>query len=478
MSVLWVVPVFLALLAVIALGASGRGFAGLRWTGTVGIGFSLLARTVGWWRTSDALVSWFYFVVALLSMFALWYSGPYLEREAEQHQWSLARVRRYYGFLFLFIAALASLALWTNLLFLWLAMEACTLSSVVLTAAPQNQGAVRAAFKYVVITELGGLVALTGTILALTAVGSPLFAWHPAPAHAVSAVHQHWALIGGLLALVGYGAKAGLAPFHTWLPDAHSEAPAPVSALLSGLKLAGGVVIVLRLDRVLAGAIPSGTLKDGLIVLGLLSLVVAAAFMAVQRDLKRLWAYSSIEHIGLIALGIGFGGIALIGAMLHIFTHAVSKTLLFHNAGTVRLLYRSSDFTAGAKAVMQRTPWTGALLAIGAAAIVGLPPFAPFWSEWLILAGGFHLAANRVFVLIAAALLVIIFVATVRQMPQWLFTPGRGSMGTEARIAEPGALVFPGVILAILVVAGGIGIPMALHPLWTHLVQQWGGVTL
>ncbi len=470
---LWTIPTSMLILAPVSWLVPIRGLDWTRRTGIIFLIAALATQLSHLWHGADPLASWYFITVAVFSIFALWYSGPYINREARQHQWANSRIKFYYVLLFVFLFSLIALALWTNLLWLWIAMEVATLSSVVLAAVPNTSAAVEAAWKYVMVTETGAMFALMGTILALTAVGSPLFAWHPLPVHhALSRTDQHWALIGSYMALVGYGAKAGLAPFHTWLPDAHSEAPAPISALLSGLKLAGALVIIYRLFRVVSFAVPPVYLRDALVLLGLLSLLIAAGFLAFQSDLKRLWAYSSIEHIGIISLGIGFGGVALIGAALHIWTHAASKTLLFHNAGTVRLLYHTSELK-GARAILHRTPWTGTLLALGSAAIVGLPPFAPFWSEWLVLAGGFHQVQDRLFVAVAAALMAIIFIAIARRVPQWLFSPGPvGKPIAAPAIVEPTALVLPTAVLGVIVLVGGIALPLAVHPLWHNLVDQ------
>lgn len=426
----------------------------------------LVALALGLWHPRDPLAAWFFVTVSVLGGFGIWYSGPYIAREAALHGWTPTRLRLYDGLFLAFVASLAALALWTNLLALWLALEAATLSSVVLVGLPDSSASLEAALKYLLVTETGGLIALVGTVLARGAAGASLLGAH------IALAPLPWALVGAYLALVGYGAKAGLAPLHTWLPDAHSEAPAPVSALLSGLKLAGAVVVIFRLFQSVEPLVGAAWLKVPLILLGLASLVVAAAFLVFQRDLKRFWAYSSIEHIGLISLGVGFGGIALIGAVLHIWTHATTKTLLFHNAGTIRLVYGSSHHANGARAVLTRTPWTGAFLALGAAAIVGLPPFAPFWSEWLILAGGLRQGGDRIFALIAAGLVFAIFVAIARRVPEWLFTPGPVGTPPRDRLAEPAALIAPTAALAVLVIAGGIGLPAAAHPLWQHLVSE------
>lgn len=438
------------------------------------LGASLVSLWLHLWSAPDMLAFWFYTIVAVLSFFGLWYSEPYLKEETRLHHWSSSKVKSYSVLLWAFVASLLAIALWTNFLFLWVGIEAATLTSVFLTGAPGDSRSTEAAWKYLVVTEAGGFAAFLGTILVLESTGRSLGQWAYTPAviH-VPAGAGHWALLGGLLALIGYSTKAGLAPFHTWLPDAHSEAPAPVSALLSGLKLAGAMIIAYRLFLLLSSTLNILWLKDALIGLGLASLALSAGFVAFQSDLKRLWAYSSIEHIGLIALGMGFGGIALVGAILHIWTHAVSKTLLFHNAGTVRLLYHTSRQDEGAKGLFHRTPWTGGLLALGAMAIAGLPPFAPFWSEWLILAGGFQSSANRVPVMIALGLLVVIFAGISKRLPGWLWTPGSSvEANRPPKHREPWPLLAPSLVLALLVIGGGIGLPAANPPAWHHLVIQ------
>lgn len=478
-TAMWVIPSGMAVLSLIALVLPTHWTHVVRVLASLYLAGLLATQILNVWRPMDPVSSWFFITVAVLALFGIWYSGPYIAREAEAHHWPASRVQKYYAGFLLFLASLMALALLSNYVFLWAAMEVATLSSVLLVALPDQRASIEAAWKYVMVTEVGGLIALLGTILTLHAIGVPLMTWNPAPkGHLVGGMSAHWALIGAYLALIGYAAKAGLAPFHTWLPDAHSEAPAPVSALLSGLKLSAAVLIIYRLDRLAAVAVPAPYLRMSLIVLGLLSLAVAAVFLAFQRDLKRLWAYSTVEHIGLISLGVGFGGIALVGAMLHIWTHAASKTLLFHNAGTVRILYHSSNAEQGAGNMLRRTPWTGGLLALGSAAIVGLPPFAPFWSEWLILAGGFHQAADRGLALVAALLLVIIFIAVARRIPSWLFAPGQSGFREAQPIREPASLILPNAVLGIVVVASGLGLPWLAHPLWHSLVTELASVHL
>lgn len=442
------------------------------WAGralALALAVSLAALWSGGWRLPDFLSAWLYSVVAGLSLFGLWYSEGYIAAEASQHGWDGRRLRSYWLWLFAFIGALLALAAVANYLLLWVAMEAATLTSVFLTAVPGDSRAAEAAWKYLLVTEAGGFAALLGTVMVVTGSGRSLTAWAFAPP-VTAALDGHRLLIGAALVLLGYATKAGLAPFHTWLPDAHSEAPAPVSALLSGLKLAAALVLIYRLFALTAPTVPVAWLQGGLIALGLASLLVAATMVAYQQDLKRLWAYSSIEHMGLISLGMGFGGVALVGAFLHIMTHAASKTLLFQQSGTVRLLYRTSRADAGARGILLRSPWSGSLLALGAAAIAGVPPLAPFWSEWLILAGGFQAPGRAWAAGLAAAMLVAIFIGMAWRMPKWLWVPGPvGGSARPLRLRESWALLAPGLALSTAVVGGGLGVPWLLGGTW----QQW-----
>ncbi|MCY0886318.1 MAG: proton-conducting transporter membrane subunit [Firmicutes bacterium] len=413
----------------------------------------LLVSALGGFHPPGPLATWYFWPAEALGGLALAVSLPYIRREAEREGWSPSRVRGYFALFSLFWATVLGMALVPNYLALWADVEGSTVASVLLVAVHGYRRSVEAAWKYLLVAGSGGLVALAGLILTLHGLGLPLGAWslHPRP---VAPVRGGEAALGLVLAVVGFGTKAGLAPFHTWLPDAHSEAPAPVSALLSGVELAGAALVLLRLLR-LAPA-PAAGLAHGLLVgMGLLSLAVAAGAMGFQTDLKRLWAYSSIEHMGLIALGFGFGGVALVGALLHIWTHAVTKTLLFYDAGQVRLAYGGSTL-GRARGVLRQLPWTGGLLGLGAAAIVGLPPFAPFWSEWLILAGGFSRSPWAAG--IALALLMGAFIAIGRRVPVWLFG-GR----TAVWEGERWALVVPMLVLAAAVTGGGVGFAAALQ---------------
>jgi hydrogenase-4 component F len=251
--------------------------------------------------------------------------------------------------------------------------------------------------------------------------------------------------------LIGYGTKAGLAPMHTWLPDAHSEAPAPVSALMSGVLLNVGLYALLRFKTVVDAAAGPAFAERLLLGFGLLSMAVAAAFLWNPRNYKRMLAYSSVEHVGLVCVGVGFGGPwGLAGALLHMVTHALAKSALFVLAGRVLQRFGSAE-VARVRGLRHAMPWTGAAFLAGALALVGLPPFGLFVSEVIILRAGF--ASDRPWAAgLALALLVAVFAGVLRAVNRMLLGPPPESVAAGERVAWP--LLPVAVNLALLVILG------------------------
>ncbi len=297
-----------------------------------------------------------------------------------------------------------------------------------------------AAWKYLMLAGMGGLIALAGVIL--IGGGSPA---------TVAA--------GAILLLVGFGAKAGLVPLHAWLPDAHAQAPAPVSALLSGAELAGILWVLhdgLHRARVLLHGATWPT--DLLIALGLLSLVVGVGAMAGQRNLKRLLAYSSVEHMGVIALGMGFGGIGLLGALLHVITHGLAKSQCFFVSGAIQTRYGTVDGEKIGK-LHQAMPWGSGGLLLGLAALAGVPPLGPFFSEWLVAAGGLSDHATVIPAILMLALLALGFIAIAYRAPRLWYQPMPGM-----RLSPEGALeAVPTALLSVLLLLSGFAVPWMLH---------------
>jgi hydrogenase-4 component F len=270
--------------------------------------------------------------------------------------------------------------------------------------------------------------------------------------------------------LIGYGTKAGLVPMHTWLPDAHSEAPAPISALMSGVLLNVGLYALLRFKAVTDAAAAPGFAGRLLVGLGLASMAVAAASLWAPRNYKRMLAYSSVEHTGLVCLGFGFGGFwGLGGALLHMLTHALAKSALFVLAGRLLQRYGSAEI-ARVRGIMQAMPWTGAAFLAATLALIGLPPFGLFVSEILVLragfAGGHPWAAGA-----ALALLVAVFGGILRAVNRMLH--GNPPEGIPAGEPSRWPLVPVGVNLALLVVLG-VAFPDGLASALARIVQAVG----
>ncbi len=226
-------------------------------------------------------------------------------------------------------------------------------------------------------------------------------------------------LAAGLL-LLGYGTKVGLAPFHTWLADAHSQAPAPVSALMSGVLLSVALSVLLRIKSVVDVALGPTFLRVGLLTAGLLTLLVAAALLVAQRDYKRMFAYSSLEHMGFLAVAAAAGTeLALAALLLHVLAHGLGKSVLFISSGHLQLAHNSTEI-ADVTAVAKRSPVLGVSVGLGLVAIVGLPPFAMFATEIGIARGtaAAHLALPLG---IALALMIVAFTALTRHGISMLF---------------------------------------------------------
>ncbi len=351
------------------------------------------ALQVGRYLRVDGLSSFFLINIAFISGLVLVYASGYLRHTGEGR---FSSPRWFYALVFLFLFTMISVCLSANLGLLWIMMEGTTLASALLVGFYNTEGAVEAGWKYLMVCTVGIAFALFGTIvLYLAAVKAGM---NPAAAldwvSLMDAVPRigldpHLVKLAFLFVIVGYGTKIGFVPMHSWLPDAHAEAPTPISALLSAVLLNCAMYAVMRYDAIVSRATGSGFPHTLLLIFGLLSMVVAGLLILVQSNLKRLMAYSSVEHMGIIAIGLGLGGpLGLFGALLHTFNHSVAKSLLFFSAGNVRHNFGTlrMDSISG----MTRTmPQTSAALVVGSLAIVGLPPFSLFISEFAILSEAF-----------------------------------------------------------------------------------------
>ena len=338
------------------------------------------------------------------------------------------------GCLLLFLATMTLVAVSRHLGLMWVGVEATTLASAPLIYFHRHHRSLEATWKYLLICSVGIALALLGNFfvaVAARSAGGPMIhlTIDDLVAHADS-LNPLWLKAAFLFFLVGYGTKMGLAPLHTWLPDAHSEAPSVVSALLSGALLNCAFLTILRTHSLLSAAGLAVFSSDLLVLFGLISMAVAAVFILGQADFKRMLAYSSVEHMGILSLGIGIGGVATFGAMLHTVNHSLTKAMLFLAAGNILALYRTKS-TTRVRGVLRTLPITGVLWLAGFLAIVGSPPFGPFLSELTILKG--VLDAGRPVVAVAYLLaLAIVFVGMATIFLRMAYGPPPGSLATSA----------------------------------------------
>lgn len=372
---------------------------------------------------ADALSAFMILVVTLLGGIAAVYSVGYLRAESEAV--SPLRTRTFFALFHLFLFTMLLAVTTDNLGVMWVAIEGTTLATVFLVNLHNTRTSLEAAYKYLIVSSVGIALAFIGTVLMYYAgtarAGVIAVNWTSLRAVA-SVLDPSLVRLAFVFILVGYGTKAGLAPMHTWLPDAHSEAPAPISALMSGVLLNVGLYALIRFRAVTDLAVGGRFTSHCLLGLGLLSLAVAAAFLLTQRDYKRILAYSSVEHMGIICLGLGFGGIwGIVGALLHVINHALAKSMLFILSGNIFLKYRTTD-TRKVRGLLETSPLTAGSFLLGILALVGLPPFGLFISEFLIFRAGVE-ARMMPAVLIGIALLVVVFAGMMRSINSMLYGP-------------------------------------------------------
>jgi len=333
------------------------------------------------------------FLVALTA-FVGWttsiFSRPYMRIERQRGHVNAARLRLYHGMYQLFVFTMLLALLTNNMGILWVALEAATLTTVLLVSLYRTPASLEAAWKYFILCGVGIAQALFGTILLffaaekLLGAGGGALLW--TELDAVKAQLEPTVLsLAFVFLLVGYGTKVGLVPLHNWLPDAHAEGPTPVSAVLSGLLLNVALYAVVRCKVLVEGALPTSFAKNLMMGFGLLSVVVAAFLLSRQKDIKRLFAYSSIEHMGIITFAFGMGGaIANFAGLLHMTVHSLTKSAIFFAVGHATQK-SGTQLIDGIRGLITTSPVIGWGLMIGTLAILGMPPFGVFASEFLIL---------------------------------------------------------------------------------------------
>ena len=391
--------------------------------------------------------------------------------------------RRFYAGLNLFAWAMLAAPLMSSLALLWIAVEVTTIISALLVAieAPSTEegdGAAEAAWKYVLIASAGLGLALLGTVFAYYAGSVVLGEHYDLAIQPLIAAGPHLPAtpvrLAFLLALLGYGTKVGLFPVHTWLPDAHSEAPTPVSALLSGSLLAVSFYAILRFYQVAAAALGSGFPRDALLAFGVASLLLAALYVFGQRDVKRLLAYSSVEHMGILAIGVSFGApVALAGVMLHVLAHAAAKGNAFMGAGVLVVKFGSKRISA-LRGGLDLLPWSGPLFLLAVFALSAMPPSGIFRSEFQIVYGGLG-SGNYAAAAVLIVLVTVAFFGLTASVTRMLFTPAPLRARPTLSRGEPSAWMVVPVIAGVAVLfILGLHPPAELTGLISRAVAQLG----
>jgi hydrogenase-4 component F len=398
----------------------------------------------------DLLSVVFIVVIAVVAFAAALYSIAYIRKDVQQKIISVRKAGFYYLLFNLFCFSMLLVPAVNNLGMLWVAIEMTTLISAFFVGFYNSKESVEAAWKYIIICSVGIIFALLGTMLfsyafSISGLSKSLNWSDMVPvAHMLD---KNILKIAFIFILIGYGTKAGLAPMHTWLPDAHSQAVTPISALLSGVLLKTAIYAILRFGIIIIKSGEFAYFSHLMILFGAISLVISSGFILVQKDLKRLLAYSSIEHIGIISIGFGLGStLAIAGAILHVFNHAVTKSLMFFGAGNIVSVYKKHNMNA-IRGVIKVLPFTGIMVLLGVFALTGFPPFSIFISEIMIIMAAFTNGSY----LIAALLLLflaVIFGAFIYHFGKMLF--GNLPKGA-ATVGEPfsGKLVFSFLLFLI-----------------------------
>jgi hydrogenase-4 component F len=425
---------------------------------------------------ADALSVVFVLATSFLYATTSVYCLGYLERGGDPRR-PTRYFRRFYVGINLFAWSMLCAPLMNGLALLWVAIEVTTVVSALLVAIDNTDRAAEAAWKYLLIASVGLGIALLATMFMYFAGAKALgssYALAFAPLlRAGARLPDTPVRLAFALAVLGFGTKVGLVPVHTWLPDAHAEAPTPVSSLLSGSLLAVSFYAVLRYYQVAVAALGPRFPQAVLLTFGVATLLVAALYLFDQHDVKRLLAYSSVEHMGILAIGVSFGApLASVGVLLHVLAHAAAKGNAFMGAGVLVRKFRTQEIS-GVRGGVNALPWSAPLFLLAVMALSALPPFGIFRSEFLIVAGGLT-ASRNVATVALVALVTLAFFGLAIAATRMVFAPGP----PEAPRGEPSRwMVVPMVAGLAALLLLGIHPPGPLGSLLARGALELGGLT-
>lgn len=372
---------------------------------------------------TDALGAFVLFFTTIVGLAATVHSIGHLREEVRKDIIGFRRVRQYFVLFHLFFFAMFLAAATTSPLVMWVAIEATTLAAAFLISFYNKPSALEAGWKHLIINSVGLLLGFLGTLLFLNAAatagnGDAFVSWSTLRELGPS-LSPLLVTVAFVFVFLGYGTKVGLVPMHTWLPDAHSKAPIPISSLLSGVLLNVALVAILRFRAVADGVVDPSLSQTLLIVFGVLSLVVAALIIFIQKNYKRMLAYSSIEHMGILSLGFGIGGAATVPSLFHMLYHALLKPILFLSAGNFFLKYSSTKI-ANVRGALTLLPISSIFFLAALLSVAGIPPSGIFFTKLAILAEG--VMAHPYVVGVALLSLAVVFAGFIRHATSMLFS--------------------------------------------------------
>jgi len=412
---------------------------------------------------TDALGAFVALFVSVVGLAAALHSVGHLREEVRKGIIGFSRVRQYFILFHLFFFAMFSAVTTASPVLMWAAVEATTLASAFLITFYNKPSALEAGWKFLIVNSVGLLIGFFGTLLFLSAAAAagasgPFVTWATLQSLA-GTLDPALIKVAFIFVLVGFGTKVGLVPMHTWLPDAHSKAPIPISALLSGVLLNIALIGILRF-RVIADANIDPLFSQHLLIgFGIVSLVVAAFIILVQKNYKRLLAYSSIEHMGIITIGFALGGGAAVAALFHMLYHALLKPVLFFSAGNFFLKYSSTKI-ANVRGALSTVPFSAIAFLAAVLAVTGAPPSGVFFTELAIFSAG--ISAYPYVVLVALAALFIVFAGFMKHTSAMVF----GNAPADIPKGEANRWTLVSVALLFLIFAvTSLYIPEALDTL-------------
>ena len=420
------------------------------------------------WLVLDAPGRLVLLLVSILFLLISWFSVGYLAYRAERpNRVFCACLSAFLGFM--------SLVIWAHHLgLMWVGIEATTLATAPLIYFNSNQRSLEATWKYLLVGSVGIALALLGTFfLAYAAIQQGLASSLTFEDLLIQAprLSKPWLHAAFILMLVGYGTKMGLAPMHTWKPDAYGEAPSIVGAILAGGVTTVAFTAILRV-RAVVGAAGEGAIADRtLLVIGLFSMLVAALFLLGTPDFKRMLAYSSVEHMGILCVGAALGGVGVAAALFHVWTNGLTKGALFLSAGNIRRAAGSASMN-DVRGMSLLTPRSAAIFVTGMFAVTALPPFGPFFSELQVVRAALASGQGAATAIFLGGLLLAFFGLT---RVVFGITDGRPRPTTRLnarRFVETAGVIVPPLVLLGLSLWLGLFTPPILRDVWSAAVAQ------